>query len=111
MTERPVIVVVNKNERSCTIIDIAICIRGSEKEKEIIERYQELKREIKRMWNIGSIKVIPVVVVTLGSTSKKLKKCIEELGVVISTTLLQKTPLLGTARIADKIWGNGVGGI
>ena len=110
MTERPVIVVVNKNERSCTIIDIAICIRGSEKEKEIIERYQELKREIKRMWNIGSIKVIPVVVVTLSSTSKKLKKCIEELGVVISTTLLQKTPLLGTARIADKIWGNGVGG-
>ena len=62
------------------------------------------------MWNTGSIKVIPVVVVALGSTSKKLKKCIEELG-VISTTLLQKTPLLGTARIADKIWGNGVGGI
>ena len=100
-----------KNERSCTIIDIAIRIRGSEKEKEIIERYQELKREIKRMWNVGSIKVIPVVVVALGSTSKKLKKCIEELGVVISTTLLQKTPLLGAAWIADKIWGNGVGGI
>ena len=48
---KPDIVVVNKNERSCAIIDIAIPgdIRVSEKEKEKIERYQELKREIKRM--------------------------------------------------------------
>ena len=75
---------VNKNERSCAIIDIAIPgdIRVSEKEKEKIERCQELKRKIKIMWNIRSIKVIPVVVGTLGSTSKKLKKCMEELGVV-----------------------------
>ena len=61
------IVVVNKNERSYAIIDIAIPgdVRVSEKEKKKIERYQELKREIKRMWNIRSVKVIPVVVGTL----------------------------------------------
>ena len=55
---KPDIVVVNKNERSCAIIDIAKAgdIRASEKVKEKIERYQELKREIKRMWNIRSIK-------------------------------------------------------
>ena len=43
--------VMNKNERSCAIIDIAIPgdIRVGEKEKEKIERYQELKREIIRM--------------------------------------------------------------
>ena len=46
------------------------------------------------MWNIRNIKVIPVVVGALGSTSKKLKKWIEELGVVISAALLQKTALL-----------------
>ena len=94
---KPDIVVVSKNERSCAIIDIAIPgdIRVSEKEKEKIERCQELKREIKRMWNIRSIKVIPLVVGTLGSTSKKLKKCIEELGIVISTALLQQN---STAR-------------
>ena len=45
---KPDIVLVNKNERSFAIIDIAIPgeIRISEKEKEKIERYQELKREI-----------------------------------------------------------------
>ena len=102
---KPDIVVVNKNERSCAIIDIAIPgdIRVSEKEKEKIERYQELKREIKRMWNIRSITVIPVVVGALGSTSKKLKKCIVELGVIINTALLQKAALLGTARILRKV--------
>ena len=55
------------------------------------------------MWNIRSTKVIPVVVGAFGSTSIKLKKCIEELGVVVSTTLLQKTTLLGTARILRKV--------
>ena len=99
------VVVVNKNERSCAIIDMAIPgdITVGEQEKEKIERYQEIKREIKRMWNNRSINVIPVVVGALGSTSKKLKKCIEELGVVISTVLLQKTALLGTARILRKV--------
>ena len=48
---KPDIVVVNKNERSWARIDIAIPgdIRVSEKEKEKIERYRELKRDIKRM--------------------------------------------------------------
>ena len=55
------------------------------------------------MWNIRSIKIIPVVVRELGSTSKKLKKYIEELGVVISIALLQKAALLGTARILRKV--------
>ena len=95
----------NKNKRNCALTDIAIPgdIRVSEKEKEKIERYQELKREIKRMWNIRSIKVIPVIVGALGSTSKKLKKCIEELGVVKNTALLQKAALLGTACILRKV--------
>ena len=95
------------NEKSCVIIDIAGDIRLSEKEKEKIEKYQELKREIKRMWNIRNIKVIPVVVGALGSTLKKLKNYIEELRVVISTALLEKTALLGTACISRKVLDSG----
>ena len=55
------------------------------------------------MWNIRSIKAIPVVLGAFGSTSKKLTKCIEQLGVIISTALLQKTALLGTVRILRKV--------
>ena len=102
---KPDIVVANKNERSCTIIDIVIPgdIRVSEKEKEKIDRYQELKREIKRMSNTRSIKVIPMVVEALGITSKKLKKCIVKLEVVTSAALLQKAALLRTACILRKV--------
>ena len=55
---KPDIVVVNKNEESCAIIDIAIPgdIRVSQKEKKKIERYQELKRKIKRIWNIEALR-------------------------------------------------------
>ena len=44
--KKPEIAVVNINERSCNISDIAIPgdIRVSKKEKEKIEIYQELKR-------------------------------------------------------------------
>ena len=62
ITERKLdIDVVNKNEKSCAIIDIAIPgdIRVSKKEQKKIEKYQELKRYIKRIWNIRSINVIP----------------------------------------------------
>ena len=50
------------------------------------------------MWNIGSAKVAEA----LGSISKKLMSFTEELGVIVSTTLLQKTSLLGTALILRK---------
>ena len=45
------IIVVNKNERSCAIIDIAILahITVTKKEKKKSEIYQGIKREIKRM--------------------------------------------------------------
>ena len=68
-------IVVNKNERICAIIDIAIpgALRVSKKEKEKIEKYQKLKTEIKRMWNITRIEVIPVVVGALGRASEKRK--------------------------------------
>ena len=69
------------------------------------------------MWNIRGIKVILVVVGVLGSTTKKLKNCIDELGVVISKALLEKTTLVGRVcfeKVLDcskicryGVWGKG----
>ena len=60
MTRKPDVVLVNKNDRRHAIIDLAVPgdIKVTENEKEKVERYQELKREIRRMQNIRSIKVI-----------------------------------------------------
>ena len=44
-----------------------------------------------------------MVVGALGNTPEKLEICTEELEIVISIALLQKTALIGTARILRKV--------
>ena len=46
--------------------------RLHEKEFEKIEKYQDLKWEIGRMWSVKSVDVVPVVVGALRSVTKKL---------------------------------------
>ena len=61
-----------------------------------MEKYQDLRKEIKRIWNMRSVIVVPVIVVALRSITKNLHEWLEKL-------LLQKTKLLGTARILRKV--------
>ena len=70
--------------------------RVSDKEKEKVEKYQNLRREIKRIWNMRSVIVVPVIVIALRRITKNLHAWLEKL-------LLQKTKLLGTARILRKV--------
>ena len=102
---RPDIVVVEKEKIKAIIVDIASPWdhRGYEKEVEKIEKYQDLKREIRRLWGIRHLEVVPVVVGALGVVSKRLDASLEKLGVTIRTGPLQKTALLGTARILRKL--------
>ena len=97
---RPDIVVVDKEKKKVIIVDIASPWdhRLYEKEGEKIGKYQDLKREIGRLWGIRHLKVVPVVVGTLGAVSKRLDAWLEKIGATIRTGLLQKTTLLGTAR-------------
>ena len=56
--------VVNKQKRECAFVDIAIAgdKRIVEKENEKDIKYQELKREIARIWNMRTVQEIPIVV-------------------------------------------------
>ena len=98
---RPDIVVIDKKEKSCIIVDIAVPADGRvhEKEREKVEKYQDLRREIGRLWQLRKVQVVPVVVGALGSVTKEFDKWIEKLGVPGDVATLQKTALLGTARI------------
>ena len=77
--------IVNKQERKCTIIDITVPadIRICEKENEKVEKYQDLKREVARMWNMRTVQVVPIVVGSLGSVTKNLDKWRGKLNVKI----------------------------
>ena len=70
-------VVVDKKRRTCKISRDS---RIEEKEKEKIERYQDLRRELQKIWNVR-LKIIPLVVGSLGATPKQSGNRLKEIGV------------------------------
>ena len=77
-------------------------IQDSVKKKKI-EKYQDIKREIMRMWNLKSVQVIPIIVGALGGLTRKLGDWVGKLGISLRTAFLQKTALLEAARILKKV--------
>ena len=102
---KPDIVILDKIERKFLIIDVAcpldIGVKGKDKEK--IENYQYLKRELKRIWKLSRITVVPVIIGTLGTASKDIEKWLAEIVVTCRLKSLQIACLLGTARILRKV--------
>ena len=68
---RPDLIVIDKKEQKGIIIDIAVPadVRVEEKEKGNVEKYQDLKKEIRRLWKMRNVEMVPVVVGALGSVS------------------------------------------
>ena len=99
---RPDLVVVDKKERNCKIIDFAVPGDSRIEEKDKIEKYQDLGRELQKIWNI-KVKIIPFVVGSLGSIPKQFGNRLKQIGITAGTAQIQKTVLLGTARILRKV--------
>ena len=102
---RPDIVWVDKKNKEVKIIDIAVPgdLRVKEKELEKIEKYQMLREEVGHVWQTNKVSVIPVVIGALGVISDKFERYMEKLDVKIAMDTIQKTALLGTARILRKV--------
>ena len=99
--QKPDIVVIEKKERRCLVIDVAVPgdSRIEDKENEKVEKYQELKQEIIKLWEMKEVDVIPIVVAALGAVSMRIRDWISRTGLKVRVEHLQKTALLGTARI------------
>ena len=57
------------------------------KEQEKVDNYSELRREVKKIWNLSQVKVIPVVTGALGVTLKRLKNWVKKLNLKSSIEL------------------------
>ena len=94
----------DKKERICKIIDFAVPrysgIEGKEKDK--IEKYQDLGRELQKIWNV-KVKIIPLVEGSLGAKLKKFGNRLKQIGITLRTAQVQKTVLLRTARTLRKL--------
>ena len=101
---KPDIVVVDKREKTCLIIDIACPLDANiqEKEKEKSVKYQDLRRELEQLWKVKA-RVVPVVVGALGAVTKKHEGHVRSIMEEISIDDLQKATLLGTARLLREV--------
>ena len=103
---RPDLILVDKKANLCVIIDVAIPIdcRVREKEIEKIEKYQNIKTEkAEKALLDEKVEVVPVVVAALGCISKGFSGWMDTLGIKLNVGMVQKSVLLGTARIVRKV--------
>ena len=68
-----------------------------------MEKDDDLKREIKKMWSTRKMEIIPIVVGALGAISWKLDKWIEKLDVYIRTP--QKDGIAWNSKNVEKKLG------
>ena len=101
------LILIKKKEKNCIIVDFAIPYdtRIEPKEKEKVDKYQDLKRELQKLWDMR-VKVVPIVIGALGTLSKEIKKRAKELGIETGFEEMQKTVILQSARILRKVIEN-----
>ena len=102
---RPDIVFVDKKEREVVIIVVAIPgdDRVKDKELEKLEKYQLLKDEFAKVWRMRKVIVVPVIIGALGAVSVSFKEYKKRIRVNVRLEVIQKTALLGTAKILRKV--------
>ena len=62
-----------------------------------------LKEEVQRLWKMKSVTVLTVVIGALGAVSQRFAGYVNKVGANIKLEIIQKTALLGTARLLRKV--------
>jgi len=98
------IIIKNKKEKTCILIDVAIHADGNvvQKEAEKKLKYKSLCIEIQRMWNLKCT-IVPVIIGATGIVTRSLRENLETVPGNHSIDLLQKTTILGTSHIIRKV--------
>jgi hypothetical protein len=79
LANRPDIIIKNKKDKTCLLIDVAIPSAKNviQKEAENKLKYKNLSTEIHRMWNMKCF-VIPVIIGATGIVSKSLQNILKQ---------------------------------
>ena len=86
---KPGLVIIAKRDKSCQIIDVAIPedSRVREKEDKKVEKYQDLARDVRKIWGVRT-KIIPVVVGALRSIPLRLNDNLRAIEVGVPVGLI-----------------------
>ena len=98
------IIIKNKKEKTCTLIDVAIPTDRNvvRKEAEKNLKYKSLCIEIERMWNLKCT-IVTVKIVATGIVTRSLNKNLETIPGKHSINALEKTAILETSHIIWKV--------
>ena len=96
---RPDLIIINKRKRLCKIVDFAVLAdhRINLKESEKKDKYLDLARKLKKLWNM-KVTIMPIVIGALNTVTKGLLRGLEDLEVSGWVETIQTTALLRTAR-------------
>jgi hypothetical protein len=99
----PDIIVKNKKDKTCLLIDVAIPSDKNviQKEAEKKLKFKNLSIEIQRMWNMKCF-VIPLIIGATGIVNKSLKEYLESTRTTVNR-FPAKTAVLGTSHIIRKV--------
>ena len=94
----------NKKKRTSKIVDFAVRAdhRIKLKECEKKDKYLDLARESKKLWNMKVI-IIPIVIGVFGTVAKGLLKELEDFEFGGRVETIQTTTLLRTTRILRRV--------
>ena len=104
LARRQDLIIINRKERICKIIDFALPADNRIKLKECKkkDKYLDLARELKKLWSI-KVTIIPIVNGAFGIVTKGLLKRLEGLEVSDQVDTIQTRALLKTARILRRV--------
>ena len=106
--QKPDLIIINNNnnnkKRTCKLVNFVVLAdyRIKLKESEKKDKYLDLARELKKLWNMN-VTIIPIVIGASGTVTKELLKGLEDLGVGGRMETSQTTTLLRTARIVRRV--------
>ena len=106
---RPDLIIINKKERTCRIVDFAVPLDRRKKLKECEKRYKYLglAKESQKLWNM-KVTIIPSAIGTYGTFTKGLVQRHEDLEITRRVETAPTTALLRSARIPWRVretWG------
>ena len=107
---RPHLIIINKRKRICKTVDFAVPAdhRINLKECEKKDKYLDLARELKKLWNM-KVTIVQIVIGALGTITKGYLKGLEDFEVGGRVETIQKTAWLRMARILRRVletWGD-----
>jgi len=99
LANRPDVVLHDKTEKTCLLIDVAISDDSNlnTKETEKLSKYKDLEIDVSRMWRLRT-KIVPVIIEALGTVKRGLDQNFQLLPGHRSATDLQKFTVMRTAH-------------